>query len=278
MDLESILNLIAKYYNQYIPPYLAADYEGAVFQRFGIPHLTVLGTTALLTLLIILTRHKLKNEDKAALRELMAQILIINEIISYLWLYFYQGLEPMQITSEFSLTIIPINLISLLAWISAFMLLKKSGKLYEIVYFIGLIPALYALVMPSASPYGFPHYRVFYALITPAIIFLSAIYMTVAEEEVEIKLMSVLRALITANIIMAIVYGINAYLGTNFLNLLTKPKTSLLPLPDAPLHILYYEGIGIAISLILYIPFLIQDRLRRRNLRADTQRIDNFIP
>ena len=280
MELEEILQLIAQYYAQYISPYLTPDYAGKVFQRFGLPHLIVLGITALLTLLIILTRHKLEDKNRGDLREIMAQILIINEIASYLWLYFYQGVAPIKIIGEFSLEIIPINIISILAWLSAFMLIKKSKKLHEIVYLLGIIPALYALIMPAASPYGFPHYRFFYSLITPAIISISAIYMTVAEEDMEIKLMSIPRAFITANIIMAVVYGINLYLGTNFLNLLIKPETSPLPLPDAPLHILYYEGIGIASSLILYFPFLIKNWIEKRKLKvrkSDTQRLDDFI-
>ena len=280
MELETILALIAEYYTQYISPHLTPDYTGKAFQHFGLPHLIVLGITALLTLLIILTRNKLKDEDKAGPREVMAQILIINEIVSYIWLYFYQGVTPIKVIGEFSLQIIPINIISILAWLSAFMLIKKSKKLHEIVYLLGLIPALYALIMPAASPYGFSHYRFFYSLITPAIIFLSAIYMTIAEEEMKIKLIAIPRAFITANIIMAVVYGINLYLDTNFLNLLTKPKTSPLPLPDAPLHILYYEGIGIASSLILYFPFLIKDWIEKRRLKvrkSDTQRLDDFL-
>ncbi len=277
MDLESILQTIAQYHIQYIAPYLVADYDGEAFQRFGLPHLIVLGVVALFFLLIILTHHNLDDDDRAGVREVMAQILIISEIGFYIWLYLYQNLPPLTLIPTVPLKIIPITLIGILAWLSAFMLFKKSQKLYEIVYLIGTIPALYTLIMPADSPYGFPHAHFFFSLITPAIIFLSAIYMSIAEREMEINIKSVLRAFLTANIIMAVVYGINFYLGTNFLNLLTEPKSSLVSFPSAPLHILYYEGIAIASSLILYIPFLIKDKIRRRNLQANTERIKDFV-
>jgi len=156
-------------------------------------------------------------------------------------------------------------------------LLKKSQKLYEIVYLIGTIPALYIIIMPLDSLYGFPHAHFFFALITPVIVFLSAIYMSVAERDMEINFKSVLRALLFANIIMAVVYGINLYLGTNFLSLITAPRSSPFPLPPAPLHLLYYEGFAVASSLLLYIPFLIKDKIRRRNLQANTERIKDFV-
>ena len=277
MNLETFFQTIVQYYTQHIAPYVTADYKGESFQPFGLPHLILIGITALILLLIILTRSRLEDDDRAGVREVMGQIIIINLIGYYVWLWFYQDLPPLNLIPALSLKIIPITFIGILAWLSVIMLFKKSQKLYETVYLIGTIPALYALVMPAESPYGFPHVHFFFMLIPPAMIFLASIYMSVAEKGMEIMLKSVLRALVIANIIAAVVYGINLYLGTNFLNLLTKPNTSFFPLPDAPLHLLYYEGIAIAFSLILYIPFFIKDRIRRRNLEADTERIKDFV-
>ena len=269
MNLESILETIAQYYTQNISPYLFAEHQGESFQRFGLPHLIVLGATLLLTLLIIITRNRLDDENKASLREVMAQILIINELISYLWLYFYKGATLLEI--------LPLHPINILAWFSAFMLLKKGKKLYELVYFLGTISALYLLLMPNLNQYGFPHYRFFYILITPAIIFLSIIHMTFSEEDIHPQWKSLLRVFATANIILAIIYGINIFLGSNYLHLITKPTSSLINFPNAPLHILYYEGIGIIISLILYIPFIVKNWLDNRGLKdAGTSRLDDL--
>ena len=270
-ELEKYLEIIAEYYNQYIPLYFRVNYQGEPFQRFDLSHLIVLGITILLTLLIILTRRKLDNENKASIREVLAQILIINEIVFYLWLYFYKGATILEI--------LPPHPISILAWLSAFMLLKKGKKLYELVYFLGIIGALYNLLTPNLEFYGFPHYRFFYALITPAVIFLSVIHMTFAEEDIRPYWKSLLRVFITANIFIAIVYAINTYFGSNYLYLNAKPVGSKLfdLLPEWPIYILYFEVIGIAVSLILYIPFLIKDWLGNRGLKnADTSRLDDF--
>ncbi len=269
MELESILKTIVQYYAQNIAPYLVADYQGEAFQRFGLPHIIILGITAFFIFLIILTRRKLDDEGKSAIRENMAMILVFNEIAWYLWQFFYEGTTLLKI--------IPLHFINILAWLTIFMLFKKSKKLYEIVYLLGTIPALYLLLMPTESIYGFPHSHFFYVLITPAIIFLAPIYMSVVEEDIQPEWKSIPRAILTANIILAIVYGINVYVGTDYLNLLTKPKTSPFPLPSAPLHILYYEGVGIASSLILYIPFLIKDWIDNRGLKtAGTSRLENL--
>jgi len=279
MDIESLLNQIAQFYTEKISPYLITDYQGEPFQRFDLSHLIVLGVTLLLILLVILTRQKLDDEDKASLREVMAEILIINEIISYLWLYFYQGIDSVKVIYGIPITIMPFNIVNLFAWLSAFMLLKKSKKLYELVYFIGILVALYALIFPNLALYGFPHYRFFYTLITPAIILISAIYMSVAEGEMELGWQSLLRVFLTANIFMAITFALNIYLGSNYFYLNAKPVSHLLLdlLPEYPIYLLYIEGIGIVGGLLLYTPFMIRDWLRKRNLKADTTRIDKYI-
>ncbi len=272
MDLESILEKLTQYYHQYIAPNLTVNYQGEAFQRFGLTHLIVLGIVLLIALLIIITRKKLSKEDKGSLREVMAQILIINEIAWYLWLYFY---------NEWTLQeMLPLRLINILAWLSAFMLLKNGKKLYELVYFIGVLGALYSLLMPKLDIYGFPHYRFFYALITPAVIFLSAIYMTFAEEDIRPYWKSILRVFIIANIIIAIIYAINTFLGSNYLYLSAKPAGDSLfdLLPDWPIYLLYMEGIGIITALVLYLPFAIKDLWDKRGMKeSDTSRLDDYL-
>ena len=181
-----------------------------------------------------------------------------------------------QFSALVSRSLHPINI---LAWLSAFMLLKRGKKLYELVYFIGIVGALYALIMPNLDLYGFPHYRFFYALITPAVIFLAAIHMTFAEKEIRPQWKSIPRVFITANIIIAIIYGINTYLGSNYLFLNAKPVGEKIfdLLPAYPIYILYFEAIGIVISIFLYIPFVIKDWLDNRGLKdAGTSRLDDL--
>ncbi len=279
MNLETVLEEIARYYAEYIFPYIAADYRGHPFERFGLAHLIILGLTFLLALLIIFTRQQLNEDDKDALREIMAQILIINELISYLWLYFYQSGETVKIIYGIPIKPIPFSAINFFAWVAAFMLLKKSQKLYEFTYFIGIPVSLYALIFPTAQLYGFPHYRFFYTLITPAIIFLAAIYMTAVEEKTELNSRSALRVFVAANLILALIYVVNRYFGNNYLFLNAKPtdRPFFAALPDYPIYLLYFEGAGIASALILYIPVLVRNRIRMRNLNQDTARIDKFI-
>jgi hypothetical integral membrane protein (TIGR02206 family) len=279
MDIETILREIAFYYTRYALPYITAEYHGQALRRFDLSHLVVMGVTFLLALILLLTSKNFDEDDRDALRETMAQILIINEIVSYLWFYFYQGTETVKVVYGIPIKLIPFNLVNFFAWVAAFMLLKKRKKLYEFVYFIGIPVALYALIFPVAQNYGFPHYRFFYTLITPAMILLSAIYMTAAEDETTLNWQSLLRVFITANLIAAIVYGINVYFGSNYLYLNAKPTDRILlsVLPAYPTYLVYLEAIGILSGLILYIPVFLRDWMGKRNSQADAARIDKFV-
>ena len=76
---------------------------------------------------------------------------------------------------------LPLQLCSVLVWASAAMLLTRSYRLYEFVYFLGIGGATQALLTPDAGIYGFPHYRWFQTFLAHILIISSAVYMTVVE-------------------------------------------------------------------------------------------------
>ena len=60
---------------------------------------------------------------------------------------------------------------------------------------------------------------------------------------------------------MAVVGGINALIGSNYLFIARKPDTASLldVLPQWPWYIIHIEAIGLLSMLILYLPFAIRD-------------------
>ncbi len=274
MDREVLIQYLKQFYAFYldkIVPYLTADYQGEAFVLFDQVHLIALGVILLIILLIFFSRNKMSEKKKQDLRDTMATILILNEISFHLWNYF-SGRWTLQ-------TMLPLHICSILVWLSAWMLIKKSYRIYEFAYFIGIGGALQALITPDVGIYGFPHYRFFQTFISHGFIIIAAIYMTVAEE-MRPTWKSILRVFIFTNLYMAAVYGINTLIGSNYLYLNHKPLTpSILDmLPDWPIYLLYMEGLGLITTFVLYLPFLIKDivlRIRMRN--SGKSRLDDIL-
>jgi len=122
-----------------------------------------------------------------------------------------------------------------------------------------------ALLTPDAGIYGFPHFRFFQAIISHGSIVTAAIYMTVVEKH-RPYWRSLLRVAVGTNVYMLFVGMVNVLLGSNYLFIAHKPETASLMdvLGPWPWYILSLEVIGLAISLLLYLPFALRDRKTSR--------------
>ncbi len=80
---------------------------------------------------------------------------------------------------------------------------------------------------------------------------------------------SLLRVALWINVYMAVVFGVNMLIGSNYLFVAHKPPTaSLLDLlPPWPWYILWMEAIGLVMCLILYLPFAIKDWRAKARLK-----------
>ncbi len=274
MDKEVLIQYLKQFYAFYldkIVPYLTADYQGEPFMLFDQVHLIALGVILIIILLIVFSHNKISEKKKQDLRDTMAAILILNEISFHLWNYF-SGRWTLQ-------TMLPLQICSILVWLSAWMLIRKSYRIYEFAYFIGIGGALQALLTPDVDIYGFPHYRFFQTFISHGFIIIAAIYMTVAEE-MRPTWKSILRVFLFTNLYMAAVYGINTLIGSNYLYLNHKPLTpSVLDvLPDWPIYLFYMEGLGLITAFVLYVPFLIKDIIFRIRMRySGKSRLDDIL-
>ena len=268
---QDIINKILAFFAEYITPYLTADYQGEAFHLFDTIHFAALGAILLIILLLAVSREKFSKRNKENFRDTAAAILLVNEVAWHLWAYFY---------SEWTIQkMLPLHICSILIWLSAWMLIKKSYRIYEFAYFLGIGSALQALLTPDIGIYGFPHFRFFQTFISHGFIIIAALYMTLVEE-MRPTWKSLLRVFIITNIYMVAVYFINAYIGSNYLYLNHKPPTASIldALPAWPIYLLYMEALGIVTSIILYIPFVIKDWSDNRGLKeAGTDRLDDIL-
>ncbi len=273
MDREVILQYIEEFYNYYLEnlqPYILAEWDGPAFQLFDRIHLATLGIILIIILLMALARNRLSKRNKENLRDTMAAILILNETSWHLWHIFYDEWSIQEM--------LPLHVCSILVWLSAWMLIKKSYRIFEFAYFLGIGGALQALLTPDIGIYGFPHYRFFQTFISHGFIIIATVYMVVAEE-MRPTWKSMLRVAIFGNLYMAVVFGINTLIGSNYLFINHKPLTAsvLDMLPDWPVYILYMEAIGLVTFLVLYLPYFIKDSIETIRLRTSGKsRLDDF--
>lgn len=243
--------------------FLAGDYDGPAFEYLGAAHLGTLAFLVLLNLYLIRFRHA-SDRTKGIVRWLLALVLLANEIA---WHYWTSAVGQWNIQS-----MLPLHLCSLLVWTGALMLITRSYRIYEFMYFMGIGGAIQALATPGLGRYGFPHFAFFQYFLSHGLIITSAIYMTVVEG-FRPTWKSIMRVFIWMNLYAALVYVINIAIGSNYLMINHKPVTpSLLDLlPPWPIYILYMEGIGVITMLLLYLPFAIKDWREHYLLNRDNE-------
>lgn len=225
------------------------DYHGAPFDLFGPAHLG--GLLALLVLNLLLARARnASGRTRSLLRWVLALILWTNESAWHLW-WIANGQWTVQ-------SMLPLQICSLMVWVSSIMLVTRSFKIYEFAYFLGIGGGLQALATPDLGIYGFPHFRFFQTLLSHGLIVTAPIYMTLVEG-FRPTWKSMLKVALWTNVYALAIYFVNNALGSNYLMLNAKPDVpSLLDLlPEWPWYILWMQGIGIATFLVLYSPFIV---------------------
>jgi hypothetical integral membrane protein (TIGR02206 family) len=232
--------------------FFARDYHGPAFELFGSAHLAAL--LAILALNLFLALFRSSNEKiKTSIRWILAIFLWLDEIAWHIW-----NIAVGTWSTQFML---PLNVCSVLIWLSGFMLIFRNYKIYEFAYFLGIGAGIQYLLTPDLGIYGFPHFRFFETFISHGLMITAPIYMTVVEG-FRPTWKSILKVTLWTNAYMVIIFIINSSIGSNYLMLNGKPSTpSLLDiLPVWPYYIIFMELIGVATFLTLYLPFIINKR------------------
>lgn len=235
--------------------FFSVEYTAAPLQIFGSKHLTVIAVFVLFWLSFIYFRRVWGDKEKNTIRIILAVALAVNEIGLHIWSA-YWGIWNIQ-------TMLPLHLCSVMVWLTVYMAFTKNYNLYEFAYFLGMGGALQAFLTPAdASLYDIPHYRIMQTLIAHGLLITIPIYMT-AVEGFRPTLASFKRIFIWTNIYMVIIFFFNHAIGSNYLFIAQKPPSPTLmdALSPWPWYIPELEVVAFAILFVLYIPFLIKDRL-----------------
>lgn len=229
-------------------PYLSYTIAEPPFVLFSSPHLFVLGVSIGVILLLYHFRSKIReNGYQPYIRYGLAGVLLLTEIGFQLW--------HMDTENWSAAYMLPLQLCSVSLLLSVVMLLRKSYRLYEIVFFWGLGGAGQAMITPELF-YPFPHFRFFHFFIAHLCILLACLYMTWVEQYRPTH-QSIWKATISLNLLLPVALVANWLTGGNYLFVSHKPgNPSLLDyLGPYPWYIASLEIVAILLFYVLYAPF-----------------------
>jgi hypothetical integral membrane protein (TIGR02206 family) len=241
--------------------FFARDYTGAPFELFGPAHLAFLAFLLVIYVFLYILRDRFSDRQKNFFRWFLAVWMVLNELAFHAWNIYY-GLWSIQWH-------LPLHICAIMVFASAYMLVTRNATIYEFSYFLGIGAAIQALLTPDAGIYGFPHFRFFQTLTAHGLIIVCALYMTWVEK-FRPHPKSLVRVFVGMNIYMAVIFVFNRLIGSNYLFIAHKPETASLidVLGPWPWYILSLEGIGIALCLLLYLPFFLKDRAAVKTVPA----------
>jgi hypothetical integral membrane protein (TIGR02206 family) len=231
------------------------------FELFSAAHFAGLAAAIIVFVGIIVFRKQMREPGvNRTVRYGLAILLIVCEAtlqLSYL------------LNHQWDAGSLPFQLCSLMVLVSAVLLMSNRKKLYDIVFFLGSMGALQALLTPNLDE-TFPHFRYFHFFIAHIGIVGAALFI-LAVERYRPTFRSVLRAIIWLHVLAIPAAVTNTISGTtNFMFLAQKPGTaSLLDLlAPWPWYLLQLEVIVFAICLLLYALIRLLDRWLQREEQA----------
>ncbi len=242
-----------------MPHYLSYDFQGGRFEAFTQQHYWgLLGVIILIALILFLERVTATKYQRV-ISITMAMLLLLQELsltlIRLVW-----GVWQIQ-------TSLPLHLCGAAIVLGALMLLTRSYRLYEIVYFWALAGAIQALLQPDIGPLGYPHYRYFQVFFSHGMIIATALYATLSYGY-RPTWISVIRVTIYTNVYVLFVGVFNQLTGSNYLFICRKPETASIMdvFGPWPIYIIPLEIIGFLSFLFYYAPFFIYDKIKKRSL------------
>lgn len=233
--------------------YFEFDYGGPPFELFGPGHLAALAILAAAVAFLVRGIRTIDEPAKRRGRALIVGVMLLNEVAWHSW-NLVNGTWNVQ-------DHLPLHATSFSIWGSMYVLVTRSYRVYEIVFFIGIVGATQALITPSAGIYGLPHFRAFQTLVAHGMIVVAMTWMT-AVEGYRPTLSSVWRSMIAINVLMLTVTAVNVTIGSNYMYTLAKPVTASLfdVMGPWPWYLAWAELLALALFLALYLPFAVAAR------------------
>jgi hypothetical integral membrane protein (TIGR02206 family) len=225
------------------------------FRLFSMEHIVTIGLIIVLCILLFLFKKRLREEGKY-LRIALALLLLVSDISQQLWLLFEHA---WSIKSA-----LPLQLSDLTAILAIVMLLSRSYKLFQFMYFAGLGSSIQAILTPDLGKYSFPHFQYIEFFVSHGGVVLACLLM-VAVFNYQPMIPSMWGTIFIVTLYSGLIFFLNKRLGSNYLFIMKKPKSaSLLDyLGQWPWYLISLELVMIFSFYMLYSPFWIKKYRKR---------------
>ena len=228
-----------------------------MFELFDVYHIGALSATLMAAAaLAVLGRHRSPTASRRYIELPLAVAILVNELI---WHAYQAHRGNWDVTSS-----LPLHLCDAAIFVSVAALLFRSQISYELAYFWGLGGSIQALLTPNISA-AFPHYEFFRYFFSHSGIIFAVAYLTFGRR-MRPRPRSVPRTIAVTVAYTTVVGGVNHLISANYMFICDKPKTASLMdfMGPWPWYILPLVGTGIAVMLLLYLPYYVLERTRRR--------------
>ncbi|MEK5382527.1 YwaF family protein [Niallia sp. FSL W8-0635] len=226
-------------------------YDDFPFELFSISHLAMIGILLMGGVLLAIFRHYIQMRS-GVFRSVIFGLLFGLEAMYHYWMY-KDCLWDASV-------MLPFHLCSISLILCLLLLITKWELVFQVVYFIGIIGALMAVITPELF-LGYPHFRYFHFFVTHILIIWTCLYFVLVHQYKPTK-KGLLLAVIFLNSSAVLTWIVNRVTGGNYMFLAYKPANSSLLdyLGPYPYYLLVLEIVALALFYILLIPF----QLRRK--------------
>ena len=231
---------------------------GTPFELFGTVHLITIAVV-IITSIFLPKFYKNKSDHQISMmKKIIASVIAAHVIISP-----YKDLYLLANPYDWRETI-PLHMCYLSEIFLIWFLLGGPRILYICAFFWGLGGATMAILTPDISHHDLDY---IFFMVGHGMIIVGIMYATVTLGNRPYAKDIATVALITALVLLPIVYVINLLLGepANFWYLMSKPAgASLMDMfPEPPYHLLVTTPIAIALFYLIYLPYFIKDRVAK---------------
>ena len=231
---------------------------GTPFELFGTVHLITIAVV-IITSIFLPKFYKNKSDHQISMmKKIIAGVIAAHVIISP-----YKDLYLLANPYDWRETI-PLHMCDLSEIFLICFLLGGPRILYICAFFWGLGGATMAILTPDISHHDLDY---IFFMVGHGMIIVGIMYATVTLGNRPYAKDIATVALITALVLLPIVYVINLLLGepANFWYLMSKPAgASLMDMfPEPPYHLLVTTPIAIALFYLIYLPYFIKDRVAK---------------
>ena len=231
---------------------------GTPFELFGTVHLITIAVVIITSIFLPKFYKNKSNHQISMMKKIIAGVIAAHVIISP-----YKDLYLLANPYDWRETI-PLHMCDLSEIFLIWFLLGGPRILYICAFFWGLGGATMAILTPDISHHDLDY---IFFMVGHGMIIVGIMYATVTLGNRPYAKDIATVALITALVLLPIVYVINLLLGepANFWYLMSKPAgASLMDMfPEPPYHLLVTTPIAIALFYLIYLPYFIKDRVAK---------------